>query len=112
MSDNIETIRSGYESFSRGDLPTVLELFADDIEWNEPEGTYGTPTGTFRGKQEVLSIFEQIPEYNDSFSLAGVPQLIGLLGHVSRKNPCSEAFRLVRTLSTHRYTFRDKVLAI
>ena len=69
MSDNIETIRSGYESFSRGDLPTVLELFADDIEWNEPEWTYGTPTGTFRGKQEVLSIFEQIPEYNDSFSL-------------------------------------------
>ena len=69
MSDNIETIRSGYESFSRGDLPTVLELFADDIEWNEPEWTYGTPTGTFRGKQEVLSIFEQIPEHNDSFSL-------------------------------------------
>jgi uncharacterized protein len=69
MSDNIETIRSGYESFSRGDLPTVLELFADDIEWNEPEWTYGTPTGTFLGKQEVLSIFEQIPEYNDSFSL-------------------------------------------
>ena len=69
MSDNIETIRSGYESFSRGDLLTVLELFADDIEWNEPEATYGTPTGTFRGKQEVLSIFERIPEYNDSFSL-------------------------------------------
>lgn len=65
----VETIRSGYESFSRGDMPTVPELLADDIEWNEPEWTYGTPTGTFRGKQEVLSIFEQIPEHNDSFSL-------------------------------------------
>jgi len=29
----------------------------------------GPPSGTFRGKQEALSIFERIPEFNDSFSL-------------------------------------------
>jgi ketosteroid isomerase-like protein len=69
MNDNIETLRRGYESFSRGDMSATLELFADDIEWNEPEWTYGTPTGTFRGKQEVLRLWEQIPETNDSFSL-------------------------------------------
>ena len=51
MSDNIETIRGGYESFSR------------------PEWIYRTPTGTFRAKQAVQSIFERISEHNDGFSL-------------------------------------------
>jgi hypothetical protein len=41
----------------------------------------------------------------------GVPQLIALLAHIPRKNPCSERFRLVRNASIHRYTFLREVLA-
>jgi len=43
--------------------------------------------------------------------VTGVPQLIALLGRVSRRNPCSERFRLVQNARFHRYTFRREVLA-
>ncbi len=35
---NGELICSLYDSFAKGDIPTVLDGFAADIEWNEAEG--------------------------------------------------------------------------
>jgi uncharacterized protein len=30
---NIETVKGVYEAFGRGDIPAILEVIADDIEW-------------------------------------------------------------------------------
>ena len=70
MASNIDIVRTGYESFSRGDIQTTLAMFAEDIEWHEPEWTYGPASGTFCGRDEVLRrIFAPIPELNDAFAL-------------------------------------------
>jgi uncharacterized protein len=59
MADsNLELIQSGYEAFGRGDIPAVLEIFADDIEWNVtevlPQG------GHLRGKDDVGGFFQRL----------------------------------------------------
>jgi len=70
MATNIDIVRTGYESFSRGDIQTTLAMFDEHIEWTEPEWTYGPASGTFRGRDEVLRrIFAPIPDLNDSFAL-------------------------------------------
>ncbi len=57
---NIETIRSAYEAFGRGDVPAVLATLADDIEWTVPPvDDWG---GTYRGHEGVLAFFTALPE--------------------------------------------------
>lgn len=46
MASNLETVKKVYESFARGDLPAVLSLMHDEIEWNEPDSIpYGNQVG-------------------------------------------------------------------
>jgi ketosteroid isomerase-like protein len=42
---NVEIMRGGYEAFARGDVPSVLALFAPDIEWREAESNPYKPDG-------------------------------------------------------------------
>ena len=49
---NAELISGLYAAFAKGDVPTVLGSFAEDIEWNEAEGSiYG---GKYIGPNAVL----------------------------------------------------------
>ena len=51
-SSNVNLIRSAYGAFSRGDVPGVLNILHEDVEWHEAEGfPYG---GTYHGHAEVL----------------------------------------------------------
>lgn len=36
VEENVQTAKEGYAAFGRGDVPAILELLADDIEWIEP----------------------------------------------------------------------------
>ena len=42
---NVEITQGGYEAFGRGDVPSVLALFAPDIEWREAESNPYKPDG-------------------------------------------------------------------
>ena len=67
---NKDILRTGYDAFNRQDIPTVMGLFDENIEWTEPEWVYGPPGGTWHGRDEVLHRgFEPIAEYFDSFTL-------------------------------------------
>ena len=37
-TNNVEYVKSLYEAFANGDVPTVLAAMDNDIEWNEAEG--------------------------------------------------------------------------
>ena len=59
MADgNLELIQSGYEAFGRGDIQAVLDILADDVDWNVtevlPQG------GHLRGKEEVAGFFQRL----------------------------------------------------
>lgn len=49
---NLNSVRSLYDAFAKGDIPAVLGFLSPDIEWTEAEGfPYG---GTYVGPQAVL----------------------------------------------------------
>jgi ketosteroid isomerase-like protein len=58
--DNVAVIRRGYEAFAVGDVPAVLELFDDAIDWYAPDTIrFG---GRFHGRDGVAGFFSTLPE--------------------------------------------------
>ncbi len=68
MSKNpeaLEVVKTAYAAFGRGDLPAILGLVAEDVDWKF-FGARGLPyTGTFRTKEQVAKWFASIPEVDD-----------------------------------------------
>ncbi len=50
-AENKKLVERGYAAFAAGDAETVMNMFADDIEWIEPGRS--TVSETHRGKAEV-----------------------------------------------------------
>jgi ketosteroid isomerase-like protein len=51
---NVEIVRGLYESFGKGDVPTVLGHMHQDIEWNEAENFIYADGNPYIGPQAVL----------------------------------------------------------
>lgn len=63
---SVEVIRSLYDSFARGDVPSVLGKLDANIAWTIPEGLYYG--GTYRGPEAVLnSVFMRLATEWDDF---------------------------------------------
>jgi ketosteroid isomerase-like protein len=64
---NLDTARSAYEAFGRGDLATLQDQFAEDAVWVTsdvlPLG------GETKGRDAIMANFAQIPNYWTSFSV-------------------------------------------
>jgi ketosteroid isomerase-like protein len=61
-------IRSAYEAFAAGDVPAVLETFAEDISWHIPGRS--PVAGVYVGHDRVLDFFGRLGELsNGTFSL-------------------------------------------
>jgi ketosteroid isomerase-like protein len=64
---NVDTARSAYEAFGRGDLATLKENMAEDAVWvTSDELPLG---GETRGRDAIIENFAQIPNYWSSFSV-------------------------------------------
>ena len=57
---NAELLRGGYDAFAKGDIPRVLEIFAEDIAWHVPGRS--PLSGDYRGHQEVVGFFAKAME--------------------------------------------------
>jgi uncharacterized protein len=59
MADgNLELVQGAYEAFGRGDIPGVLGILSDDVEWSVPEFL---PQGMkVRGRDAVAGFFENL----------------------------------------------------
>ncbi len=66
--ESIEFVKDVYAAFARGDVPSVLGAFADDIEWYEAEGMpYG---GLHHGGEAVAQkVFGPIAEDVEGFAV-------------------------------------------
>jgi ketosteroid isomerase-like protein len=63
MVSNIEAVQGIYEAFGKGDVPAILEVLADNVEWDDWENNTavnaGVPWMTPRhGKADVVHFFE------------------------------------------------------
>lgn len=64
---NVDTARSAYEAFGRGDLATLQENFAENAVWvTSDELPLG---GVVEGREAIMGNFAQIPNYWSSFSV-------------------------------------------
>jgi uncharacterized protein len=70
MSENVETVRGVYEALARGDVPAVLAVLDENVEWHEAEHITFWPGGPFMGRQAVLDgVFARIPQDFDGFTI-------------------------------------------
>jgi hypothetical protein len=64
---NVDTARSAYEAFGRGDLGALQDTFTEDAVWvTSDELPLG---GTVEGRDQIMRNFTQIPRYWSSFSV-------------------------------------------
>jgi ketosteroid isomerase-like protein len=64
---NVDTARSAYEAFGRGDLAALQGDFAEDAVWYTSEEL--PLGGETRGRDAIMGNFAQIPTYWSSFSV-------------------------------------------
>jgi uncharacterized protein len=57
--ESLQVVKEGYAAFSRGDIPGLLALMAEDVEWQIPGA--GLPlAGTYRGRDGVANFFQKL----------------------------------------------------
>ena len=64
MSDaNVATIKTIYEAFGTGDVPTILDVLTDDVDWAADTASTAAPWyGQRVGKDAVAGFFSAISE--------------------------------------------------
>ncbi len=62
--ENVQVVKEGFAAFSRGDIPGLLALMAEDVEWHIPGA--GLPlAGTYRGRDGVANFFQKLASQTD-----------------------------------------------
>jgi ketosteroid isomerase-like protein len=62
----VKTVQAVYEAFGRGDIPAILDVVADDVDWaSEPASTIAPWHGLRRGKEALPGFFAAIAETLD-----------------------------------------------
>ena len=64
---NVDTARSAYEAFGRGDLEALKGMLSEDGTWYTSEEL--PLGGETRGRDAIIGDFAQIPKYWSSFSV-------------------------------------------
>lgn len=69
--DNVEFLKSLYDAFGRGDIPTVLGAMSSEIRWHEAESNPYMPSGiAWVGPDAVLNnLFLKLGEEWDGFAV-------------------------------------------
>ncbi|MEZ4860364.1 MAG: nuclear transport factor 2 family protein [Caldilineaceae bacterium] len=65
MSHNLTTVRAIYEAFGKGDVPTILEQMAPDVQWETWADNRAQQAGVpwlqvRQGKEGVLDFFQYL----------------------------------------------------
>lgn len=69
--DNVKLMKSVYEAFGRGDIPTVLGAMSSDIRWHQAEGNPYMPSGAaWVGPDAILNnLFMKLGGEWDGFTV-------------------------------------------
>jgi ketosteroid isomerase-like protein len=113
--ENTSLVQSAYEAFGRGDMASLAEVMADDIEWVDPGDPDDDPNaGTFKGKEAVLGWFGGLASTRDYTTfeprefIAQNDKVVSLVYAEAKVRATGRAFA---NHETHVLTFRDGKLA-
>jgi uncharacterized protein len=60
---NIQAVQQLYEAYGQGDIETILQALADDVEWHQPGPPDVLPwAGTRHGRAQVAQFFTALGE--------------------------------------------------
>ena len=59
---NTDVVQQGYEALGRGDIPAILDLLTDDVEWIEQGPSVIPFAGTRHGHEGVAEFFSLLDE--------------------------------------------------
>jgi uncharacterized protein len=71
-----ELVQAAYDAFGRGDIPAIIGMLDDGVEWTAP-GTL-PQGGTYKGPGEVWSFFETVGSLWERLEVH--PEAIGEVG--------------------------------
>ena len=63
--ENTRIVQQAYENFKNGDLPALLDLYSDDIDWRLPEIENISWFGSRKGREETAEFFQSLAEAQD-----------------------------------------------
>lgn len=108
--DNVQLVQQGYAAFGHGDIPGVLALCTDDIEWTQPGPAELPATGTYHGKEGVADFFRRLGEhltfarFEPYDFVAQGDKVIALIHITATPKASGEQFT---SEDAHVFTFRD-----
>jgi ketosteroid isomerase-like protein len=108
--ENTQRVKDVYAAFGRGDMPALLEVLADDVEWVAPGPPDVPTTGTRRGKQAVQAWFGTVVE-NLDFQLFEPHEFIAqgdkVIALLNTELTTRRTGRKVVSHEAHLWAFRD-----
>jgi uncharacterized protein len=64
VEQNLAVVKQVYAALSKGDIPTVLSLLADDVEWEMPHPQEIVPYGgKWQGRDKVAEFFHVMHDH-------------------------------------------------
>ncbi|HEX8744857.1 MAG TPA: nuclear transport factor 2 family protein [Thermoleophilaceae bacterium] len=115
MASGADVIREAYDAFARGDIPGVLELVSDDVEWTVAEVL--VQGGSWQGRDGAGQFFQGLGEKYEELSVDihdlvdGGDRVVGVgVGRGKRRDggPVEYGFAHVFTVSEGKVTrFRE-----
>lgn len=65
VSSPLDVVQAAYAAFGAGNIPAILDLVAEDIDWTF-HGAKGLPyTGNFRGRSAIEKWFASVAQTDD-----------------------------------------------
>ncbi len=59
IEDNIQVVKTAYAAFGRGDVPGLIAMLTDDVQWEAP-GEGLMLSGKYRGRDGAAQFFQKL----------------------------------------------------
>jgi ketosteroid isomerase-like protein len=82
VSSPLEVVQAAYAAFGSGDIPAILDLVAEDVDWTFRGDKGLAYTGTFRGRSAVEKWFASVAQADDVQAFEPREFIVGS-GHVT-----------------------------
>jgi ketosteroid isomerase-like protein len=107
---NVQVIKKAYTAFARGDVETILDCLAEDVEWETPGPTEIPYAGLFRGKNGVADFLRILNDAEDVLffepeAFFGQGDRVVVLGHYSSRIKATN--RSAQTNWSHSFVLRN-----
>ena len=110
MGENADTLKKGFEAFSKGDLDAASESWADDIRWEGTNDERLPLGGRVEGKDSIKEALGNLGEHWESFSVTpdefhDSDDTVIVLGHAEAK--AKETGKDAKWPFVHVWRFKD-----